>query len=259
MTGETNSLIAFYQRLMGRLIGLLFKILPKITLPANLSNFILNYIDPTLYMNGWFIQPFNGQTSRYRQLIKISEKLRPTVAIETGTYLGTSTPILATLVSGKTYTIEYVKKFADKAKERFNLYYPDSQIELIVGDSGTQIHHVLQKLNNSNEVVLAYLDAHWEKDIPLTKELEELVAWGDNWVAVIDDFKIPGDGSYGYDSYGDKIVDKSMVPVITGVLTFVPTRSGESETGARRGTAYVFGPAYKNMDFAQEFPELGRI
>ena len=212
-----------------------------------------------MFMNEWFVQPFNGQAARYRQLIRISEKLNPTVAIETGTYLGISTPILATLVTGRTYTIEYVQEFAEKARSKFELYSPDAPIELIVGDSGTQIHYVLQKLNPSTEVVLAYLDAHWEKNIPLTTELSELISWGDNWIAVIDDFKIPGDASYGFDTYGDKILDKSLIPEATDVLVFVPSRKGESETGARRGTAYVFGPAYKEMDFGQDFPELRPI
>lgn len=248
-----------YQRLINRVLWVLVRILPKTTLPSNLSRFILNYIDPLIYMNGWFLQPFNGQTMRYRQIVNISEKLKPTVAIETGTYLGSSTPILSSLVSGKTFTIEYVQKFAEKAQERFVSHFPAFSIELIVGDSGTQIHHVLQKLDPASEVLLAYLDAHWEKEIPTTKELTELIAWGENWIAVIDDFKVPGDDSYGFDKYDENTVDRSMIPDVAGIRSFVPKKTAEAETGARRGTAYVFGPAFNGLDFAKEFPELRSI
>jgi hypothetical protein len=248
-----------YQKLVNRVVWLLVKILPKTTLPPNLSRFVLNYIDPHLYMNGWFLQPFNGQAMRYRQIINISERLKPTVAIETGTFLGSTTPILSSLVSGKTFTIEFVQKFAEKARKRFESHFSTFPIELIIGDSGTQIHHVLQKLDPASEVLLAYLDAHWEEEIPTTKELTELIAWGENWIAVIDDFRVPGDDSYGFDKYDENTVDKSMIPDVVGIRTFVPKKTAETETGARRGTAYVFGPAFSGLDFAREFPELRSI
>lgn len=259
MSEAPKNLRGLYQKIVNRFIWLLVAILPKTFLPSNLSKFILNYIDPPIYMSSWFIQPFNGRAARYRQLIKISETLKPTIAIETGTYLGTSTPILASLVSGKTYTIEYVNKFAEKAKKRFESQFSSFPIELIIGDSGKQINKILKNLDPQVEIILAYLDAHWEKDFPTTTELTELISWGENWIAVIDDFKVPGDDSYGFDKYGEQIVDKSLIPEKEGVLTFVPAASGILETGARRGTAYVFGPAFKQLNFAHEFPDLRRI
>ena len=259
MNKKSKSVSVFYQRLISRLISFIVMVLPEFSLPVNLSKFLVNYIDPPIYMNSWFIQPFNGQAIRYRQLIKISEKLAPTIAIETGTYLGTSTPVLATLVSGKTYTIEYVQKFAEKAEERFESQFPALQIQLIIGDSGKRIKYILQELNPATEVVLAYLDAHWEKDFPTSTELNELISWGDNWVAIIDDFRVPGDASYGFDKYGENIVDTSIIPSSARLLTFVPRSTGESETGAKRGTAYVFGSGYKSLNFAKEFPDLRKI
>ena len=140
-------------------------------------------------MDSWFNQPFNGQAVRYRQIIKISEKFKPTVAIETGTFLGASTPILATLVSGKTYTVEFVNEFAEKARKRFETLFPKFSIELIIGDSAKQIKKILQNLDSKEEVVLAYLDAHWEEHIPTSQELSELISWGVNGLPLLMIFK----------------------------------------------------------------------
>ena len=59
---------------------------------------------------------------------------------------------------------------------------------------------------------MAYLDAHWEREIPTRNEPVELANWGGNWVAIIDDFKIPEGLSYGFDQYEDKTVDINLKP-----------------------------------------------
>ncbi len=207
-------------------------------------------------MNKWFTRPFNGQVTRHRQIQQISNIVKPDIAIETGTFLGTSTPYLATLVSGNTYTIEFVTKYAKKARMRFEDEFKNLGITLIEGNSVKEIQ-VLLKTIPSTSTILAYLDAHWEKELPTAQELTELLRWGNNWVAVIDDFKVPGDDSYGFDQYGELVVDRSLIP--QGVRLLVPNRSAKSESGARKGTAYVFGPAYKNENLTKNFPDLREV
>jgi hypothetical protein len=207
-------------------------------------------------MNKWFTRPFNGQVSRFKQIEQISNVLKPDVAIETGTFLGTSTPYLATMVSGDTYTIEFVPKYAKKARMRFESEFQNLGISLIQGNSVNEIKKLLGGIPPTS-TILAYLDAHWERELPTAQELAELLKWGNTWVAVIDDFKVPGDDSYGFDQYGELVVDKSLIP--QGVRLMVPNQSANFESGARKGTAYVFGPAYKNENLKEKFPSLREV
>jgi hypothetical protein len=243
-------------RFFPRVLNALFRFGPKFYFGRNLSIFILHYIDPYIYMNKWFSRPFNGQVSRHKQIQQISNVVKPDVAVETGTFLGTSTPYLATMVSGNTYTIEFVAKYAKKARMRFESEFQNLRITLIEGNSVKEIQRLLRTIPPTS-TILAYLDAHWEKELPTAQELNELLQWGDNWVAVIDDFKIPGDDSYGFDQYGDLVVDQSLIP--QGVRLMVPNQSAKSESGARKGTGYVFGPAYKNENLTEDFPDLREV
>jgi len=250
---------ADYGKYASRGLSIIFRFGPKFKMGKNLGRFLLNYVDPYLYIDRWSTQPFNGQNSRYRQLVLISEFFKPSVAIETGTYLGTSTPALAGLVSERTFTIEFVKRLALKSNQRFKLKFEKLNIKVIQGDSAKLIREILQELDPTRVKILAYLDAHWEKVIPTNKELLELAAWGGQWVAVIDDFKVPGDDSYGFDRYGNLAVDKSIIPSIEGIQILVPKSPADKETGAKKGTAYVFSPSFGNLDLEVEFPELRRI
>ncbi len=243
-------------RFFSRVFNSLFRFGPKFYFGKELSIFILHYIDPYIYMNKWFSRPFNGQVSRHKQIQQISNIVKPDVAIETGTFLGTSTPYLSTMVSGDTYTIEFVAKYAKKARMRFENEFENLGITLLEGNSVEKIQ-VLLKTIPSTSTILAYLDAHWEKELPTAQELNELLRWGNNWVAVIDDFKVPGDDSYGFDQYGELVVDQSLIP--QGVRLMVPNQSAKFESGARKGTAYVFGPAYRNKNLIKDFPDLREV
>jgi len=247
------------QRITSKAFRVIFKLGPKFVLGPNLSRFVLNYIDPYIYIDRWSSQPFNGQSARYRQIVLISEFFKPTVAIETGTYLGTSTPALANLVSRETFTIEFVRKFAEKSKKRFENKFGSLNINLLHGDSAFLMKEILGKLSPGSDSILAYLDAHWEAEIPTRNELLQLVNWGGSWVAVIDDFEVPGDASYGFDKYGDLVVDKSMIPLVENIQVLVPRSTAEKESGAKKGTAYVFGQSFSNLNLEVEFPELRRI
>lgn len=247
------------QRITSKALRIIYKFGPKFVLSPNLSRFVLNYIDPYLYIDHWSSQPFNGQNVRYRQIMLISEFLKPTVAIETGTYLGTSTPALANLVSTKTFTIELDKEFAQKSKSRFEKKFKPLNINVMQGDSAVLIEKILNKLNPDFEVILAYFDAHWESEIPIQKELLAISSWGGSWIAIIDDFRVPDDDSYGFDRYGSTVVDKTIIPFIEGIQILVPRSSAIKETGAKKGTAYVFSPLFCNFNLENQFPQLRKI
>ncbi len=213
---------------------------PKFYLNRDFSPVILDHIEPAVYMDHWSVQPFNGQARRISSIFALADAFAPTHVIETGTYLGSSTPYLASVADGPTYTIEIEEHFATRARRRFEDNHPALQIELVLGDSARQIVNVLQRIPAQDSAVLAYLDAHWLDQIPTTSELLALESWGGCWMAIIDDFKVDGDEGFGFDQYGDVVIGPGIVPDIPDVQIWVPAQPSERETGAKRGTGYVF-------------------
>lgn len=232
-------------------------LIPKFHFGTQLSEFFLDHIRPHIYFDRWSIQPFNGQAIRYSTISAIARSFRPTVGVETGTFLGSSTPYLAALVTGEMHTIEIDRITAKLAGDRFLKNHPSAQIVLNVGDSVIEIRKVLSKLDPSKSRVLAYLDAHWYDAVPTTEELEALNSWGGSWIAIIDDFKVPNDSGYKYDVYGDLEISQEILPSTVELCLYVPNTPSERETGRRKGTGYVCRP--QDEDYLKQLSELTRI
>lgn len=226
---------------------------------AGFSEMLLDHIAPAVYFDKWMIQPFNGQAVRWNTISGISRRFEATVAVETGTYLGSSTPYISSLASGKTYSIEINQETLKKTTRRFRENHSGCDIELILGDSAVEIRKVLSKLDPKSNRVIAYLDAHWLDAIPTTDELLALVKWGGAWVAIIDDFKVPHDTGYGFDHYGETIIGPGIVPANSGITTFVPKVNSSQETGVKRGTGYLFNELSLAIVKPDEFSDLTRI
>jgi len=213
--------------------------LPKFYFGQQFSEFCLDHIRPHVYFDRWSIQPFNAQARRMAVIWQIARVFKPTIGIETGTFLGSSTPYLATMVEKEMYTIEIDQKTFSLAEERFQKNNHQKNINLVLGDSVLQIEKILSSLNPKTDRVLAYLDAHWYDAIPTTKEIESLISWGGSWVAIIDDFKIETDPGYRFDSYGDVEIGKEILPNNLGLCLYIPNIPSKFETGRRKGTGYV--------------------
>lgn len=221
----------------------IMKIFPNFYFSKFWTIFFVSHMKPVIYADQWSMHPFNGQITRYGKIRQIASDFKPTTCIETGTYFGSSTPYLADLVSGETYTIEVDETNYKKALERFQTNYPMYPIHLIHGDSASELPRVLDLLNSETERLLVYLDAHWLEAIPTKLEIQHLLAWGGEWVGVIDDFQVPADPGYGYDLYGQTIIGVSQVPRDSNLCVYVPKTDSKLESGARRGTGYVFPQA----------------
>lgn len=180
---------------------------------------------------------FNGQFGRqhiYRELLNI---INPGMIVETGTYRGTTTSLFAR--SGvPVISIEGNKRNFGFSSARFrrsrnvHLYFGDSRTklgELLTGDFGDKIRCP----------VFAYLDAHWNADLPLAEEIEILFTHRPNTVAMIDDFQVPADPGYGFDDYGagKALIPDYIAPAIRkhDLFSLYPALPSSQETGARRG------------------------
>jgi predicted O-methyltransferase YrrM len=235
---------------------MLVRILPNFYFSKFLSDVLLKHIKPKNYIDLWSTQPFNGQIQRAKQIRILAEEFKPSICIETGTYFGTSTPHLASLVSGKTFTIEIDPRVFQETELRLTQNFPMFDITCILGDSATELEKILENLDPGSEKVLAYLDAHWQDALPLESELRALAKWGGDWIAIVDDFMVPGDGGYGYDSYGSELISKDQVPSDFDLEVFVPVNPSLLESGASRGTAYILGKNLRSQLDVNAFSEL---
>jgi cephalosporin hydroxylase len=213
--------------------------IPKKFFPVSLSYLLLDHVEPFVYMDNWSSLPFNGQVRRMRLISGLSLDLEIGTVIETGTYLGSSTPYLARIFNCRTYSVEIDPFFARRAKNRFENNHKDLDIELIVGDSAQKIREILLNVSKSDSI-FAYLDAHWLDAIPTEEELNALIEWGGDWLAVIDDFQIEADSGYKFDSYESVVIGLNLIPMDTNLEVWVPRDDSKLETGVRSGTGIIF-------------------
>ena len=220
-------------------------------LPRGLSNALTPHIRIDSYLDLWVVRPMNGQRTRLRTSFLLSQLVKPSIAIESGSYLGTTTQYLVSLVSEKTYSIEVNAEFAAVAKARLESDIHSGRIEIVDGDSAVEMPRILGGLDSKSHTVFAYLDAHWLEHIPLRDEVQALLEWGGDFVAVVDDFYIPSDLGYGYDQYRNHRVDISHIPNSDKISVWVPEDDSSTESGAHRGTAYIVSSRFKDLVTAE--------
>ena len=87
-------------------------------------------------------------------------------------------------------------------------------------------------------MTFVYLDAHWGPDLPLFEETRILFASSSGIVVMIDDFQVPDDPGYAFDSYGPAAtlnLEYLRLGEIPEARVFFPALPSSAETGARRG------------------------
>jgi hypothetical protein len=159
---------------------------------------IIDYIRTPDHGAGW--GPFNGQTARQALFVDIVAKTRPAAIVETGTFLGATTELMAQ--SGlPVFTIELNPRNYGFVRARF---WRRRNVQLLHGDSRTGLLKLLDGAlrSLSNRAIFFYLDAHWNDDLPLAEEIDVVFSRCPLAIVMIDDFEVPSDSGYGYDDYG---------------------------------------------------------
>jgi hypothetical protein len=186
-----------------------------------------------------FNGPFNGQEFRKLIFLEILSLAKPKLILETGTYFGTTTEYLARVSGLTVHSVELDPRLFGFARARF-LW--NRRIKCACGDSRPFLRHVLDTAASKNKVIFAYLDAHWNNDLPLKDEIEIIFSCCIQAVVMIDDFQIPDDDGYAYDHYGrDLSLDVNYLGQIKSppLQVFFPACCSTQETGARRGCAVL--------------------
>ena len=181
--------------------------------------------------------PFNGQTLRQQLFEVLVTAVKPTVFVETGTDLGTTTELLAQFgkpvfsVEGQPRTYGFANSRL-RTKRNVILVHDDSRKALRRWFDGP-----FRKFDN--ETLFFYLDAHLNNDLPQAEEIEMIFGRSPNAVVMIDDFAVPDDAGFGYDDYGPgKALNASYIASLVQahrLAVFYPSADSQEETGMRRG------------------------
>jgi hypothetical protein len=180
--------------------------------------------------------PFNGQEGRKEIFKNIVSTCRPMAIVETGTYQATTTYFMAAHTGLPIYTVEYDSRNFGFAAEHLRGI---KNVQISHGDSRSFLRRFVANSQFRNYIVFFYLDAHWNKDLPLAEEINVIFSARLKSIVLIDDFQVPGDADYGYDDFGegmaltsDYIVDACRA---FGLCQFFPSLPAKRETGEKRG------------------------
>lgn len=143
-----------------------------------------------------------------KELINLIKKYKIDTIIETGTYKGWSTNILAQEVK-QVITIEINKDFLEEAKiNNIN----NKNILFYNGSSDKILEEILPNLKKKK--ILFFLDAHWHEYWPILDELTIIEKSGIKPVIIIHDFFVPdesGNAKFGFDRYKEQNLDYNYV------------------------------------------------
>lgn len=138
----------------------------------------------------------------YNEFQKLIGEFQIRKIIETGTYYGWSAIKLAEF-GLPVKTIELSKENYNIAKKNMDGI---ANIEILFGSSPDILSKIIEE---KEEGLLLFLDAHWEEYLPLRDELKVCIEKRIKPVIIIHDFYV--DGKFGYDSYDGHKLDYQYI------------------------------------------------
>jgi hypothetical protein len=184
----------------------------------------------------------HGQPGRQTLTRAIAGALGPLTVIETGTYRGTTTQFLWDITGVPVWTAEINPRYAAFAKRRFQC---NPQIHVVRSDPRAFLARLADDSRVSKEHTLFYLDAHWQKDLPLRDEVSIILHRWRHFVVMIDDFEVPDDDGYAFDDYGPRkrlTLSYLQLDAATNVVPLYPALRSRDEGGRRRGCVVITRP-----------------
>lgn len=201
----------------------------------------------------WEKYYLNGQHYRRKIISELLSKINFNSIIETGTEYGFSTAYFSTF-DKKVFSIEKSKPLFYLAKKKLENF---KNIHLILNDS-KNIKNILDKNKiDKDSQVFFYLDAHSENDYPLLEELEFITTNYKNNLILIDDFQVPNDDGYGFDSFNGKKLNLKLIgnSLIGKNFIYFPNISSIIETGRLRGYVLITN----NEDIKRELDAIKEL
>ena len=180
--------------------------------------------------------PLNGQKIRTKIVNKILRSKKIKEIYETGTYIGTTT-IFFSKFKISVSTCEISPSYYFIANDRFK------KIKNIKIENSNSYEYLKNNLKKTNKNIFFYLDAHNESDAnPLLKELDIIYKKISNFIILIDDFLVPHDLNYGFDSDNGNLLNLSYIKKFVKkkpINIYFPKSKCINETGLKRGSVYI--------------------
>jgi hypothetical protein len=179
--------------------------------------------------------PFNAQIFRQRIFLDLIRTIKFSAIVETGTSHGATTAFLCEASNLPVYTVEANPRSYGFSRSRF---FTNNKVKVYRGDSREFLRKFSKNPKFTQRQIFFYLDAHWDKNLPLREELQIIFTNWYNAAVMIDDFQVPGDEGYGYDVYEDGVALQLdyLDPISDlGLHKFFPAKNSKSETGMKRG------------------------
>jgi hypothetical protein len=182
---------------------------------------------------------FNQQVVRKQIFEEIVSSMALDRIIETGCFIGDSTSFMSQTSGLPVLSSEINPHFFRVAKKRL-AGLPGVVVEQ--SDSRQFLRSIVER-GLCDERTFFYLDAHWHEDLPLREEVDLIGTHWSQFVIMIDDFEVPDDPGYGFDSYGsDKMLTLGYLRSKVdehNLVAFFPAAKSELESGGVRGCAVL--------------------
>jgi predicted O-methyltransferase YrrM len=211
-------------------INQVYRTLSKSTFPQELMDL------PARAAMGTRFLGMNHQFIRAGIIMKLLNTLPFDAFLETGTFQGSTTLLVASQTKVPVLSCEVDEAFLRTARRRLFLF--GSRIKLFQSDSREFLKTVLG--DRSLKCPFIYLDSHWQEDLPLRGELAIIRELAGDCVVMIDDFRVPADPGFGWDTYRGVNLEWTYIktefegfPMPLSVL--YPSYPSSIETGGRRG------------------------
>jgi hypothetical protein len=182
--------------------------------------------------------PMNGQVIRQSLFRALDRLLQFDAFVETGSFLGTTTEMLASYarpVFACESTPDYFYRSAVRLAERAN-------VRLFAKDSRAFLQHFFAHYASEFKLPFFYLDAHSQDVVPLPDEISIISARCTDYLMMIDDFKHPL-FAYGYGKYkSGELRLEHLLPKLAstnGLAFLFPIHPPHLESGFRRGTLVI--------------------
>jgi len=188
---------------------------------------------------------FNRQPGRQKLFLDLVRAIRFDEIVETGTFRGDTTAFMASRSGLSVFSSEASPRHFGYSQARFAF---DRRVHVVHSDSRAFLRAHFGKPDHAARTAFVYLDAHWGPDLPLFEETRILFALSSTIVVMIDDFQVPDDPGYAFDSYGPAAtlnLAYLRLEEIPAVRVFFPALRSSGEAGARRGCVVLAksGPA----------------
>src|SRR5215831_12480863 len=179
---------------------------------------------------------FNGQRLRKKIFMNLWTDVGFDAIAETGTWIGNTTAFMSENTHVPVHTSELNGRYHVFAKNRLRSI--KDPIDYFLGDSRAFLNLLAEGPLRAKRVFF-YLDAHWYHDLPLRDELQIIFDHWTSFIVMVDDFKVPGDDGYAFDSYhAGRSLEMSFIGSMlahAGVEAFYPAAPSSEETGAKAG------------------------